>query len=219
MLATSLRVKTQELTPYLRALESIGLVGRERSLGARTGARGDKWALKDPFFAFWFRFVFPFVDDLENGLHAVDLYEAEIEPALNDCVAPVFEEWCRRWTRSNLGSVATSIGRWWGRALDTHRAEGSRSSEEIDIVGIGRTRVTVVGEAKWQNKQMTADVLTDLDAYKLPALRQDGYTLANPLKIGLMSRSGYSAGLQKLAARDGRVTLVDVPLELGLSAG
>ena len=213
-LATPLRVRTQELTSYLRALENVGLVNRERPVGAPERSRGDDWVLADPFIAFWFRFVFPFSDDLENGLRATDLFDAEVRPALNDCVSPVFEDWCRRWTRSNLGTVATSVGRWWGRSLDAFRATGERGSEEIDIVGIGRSRVTVVGEAKWQNKQMTADVLTDLDSYKLPALQQAGHKLASPLRIVLFSRSGYSAGLQKLAESDRRVSLVDVSLEL-----
>ena len=218
-LATRLRVKTQELTPYLRALENIGLVDRERPLGAPARSRGDKWALTDPFFAFWFRFVFPFSDDLENGLRATDLFDAEVRPTLNDCVAPVFEDWCRRWTRSNLGAVATSVGRWWGRALDTFRSSGERTSEEIDIVGNRRSRVTVVGEAKWQNKQMAVDVLADLERYKLPALQQDGHKLSSPLKIVLFSRAGYSAGLQKLAGSDDRIHLIDVPLELARPGG
>jgi uncharacterized protein len=218
-LANRLRVKTQELTPYLRALESIDLVDRERPLGAPVRSRGDKWVLTDPFFAFWFRFVFPFSDDLENGLRATDLFDAEVRPALNECVAPVFEDWCRRWTRSNLGAAATSVGRWWGRALDAFRSTGQRTSEEIDIVGIGRSSVTVVGEAKWQNKQMTADVLTDLDRYKLPALKQDGHKLSRSLTIVLFSRAGYTAGLQKLAGSDERVRLVDVPLELARPSG
>lgn len=213
-LATALRVKTQELTPYLRTLENIGVVNRERPLGSPARSRGDKWALVDPFFAFWFRFVFPFSDDLENGLRAADLFDTEVRPALNDCVAPVFEEWCRRWTRSNFGTVATSVGRWWGRAFDAFRATGERASEEIDIVGTARARVTVIGEAKWRNKQMTADALTDLDKYKLPALQQDGYRVASPLRIVLFSRAGYSAGLQALAQSDDRVSLIDVPLEL-----
>lgn len=218
-LATRLRVKTQELTSYLMALENVGLVGRERPLGAPAHSRGDKWVLTDPFFAFWFQFVFPFSDDLENGLHATDLFDAEVRPALNDCVSPVFEDWCRRWTRSNLGAVATSVGRWWGRALDTFRHAGERTSEEIDIVGVRRSRITVVGEAKWQDKRMAADVLADLDRYKLPALQQGGHRLSRTLKIVLFSRAGYSADLQKLAGPDDRVHLVDVPLELARPGG
>ncbi|MDA8357601.1 MAG: ATP-binding protein [Actinomycetota bacterium] len=213
-LAAPLHVRTQELTPYLRALEHVGLVDRERPLAARAGSRGDKWAVTDPFFAFWFRFVFRFADDLESGLSATDLFDAEVRPALNDHTAPTFEAWCRRWTRSNLGSIAPSVGRWWGRALDPLRKTRTRESEEIDIVGIGRSRVTVVGEAKWRNREMTADALTDLDRYKLPALQQDGYRLATQLRVLLFSRAGYTDGLLNLAASDDRVTLVDVPLEL-----
>ena len=61
---------------------------------------------------------------------------------------------------------------------------------------------------------MTADALTDLDRYKLPALQQGGYRLATQLRALLFSRAGYSDKLVNLAASDDRVTLVDVPFEL-----
>lgn len=50
--------------------------------------------LDEGFMRFWFRFVFPYQDDLRTGLRPPDLYGAEIEPQLADHVAPVFESLC-----------------------------------------------------------------------------------------------------------------------------
>ena len=49
---------------------------------------------------------------------------------------------------------ATRVGSWWGPALDDYRATDERTSEEIDIVGLARNRVTVVGEVRWRSRPM-----------------------------------------------------------------
>jgi len=173
-------------------------------------ARSGQWHLEDPFFRFWFRFVFPYQDDLESGLRAEDLFDGEVAPALNDHIAPEFETWCRSWARVNLGDRVSTVGAWWGPALHALRRTKERSSEEIDIVGIGRNRVTVVGEAKWQNKPLDFSVLRDLRDFKVPALRQAGFRLAAEVTTVLMARNGYSAEVQRAAAEDPQLLLIDV---------
>ena len=125
-----------------------------------------------------------------------------------------FESWARRWTRVNLGQHATSVGRWWGNALNEYRASGERTTEEIDIVGTARSKVTVVGEAKWRSGKMGADVVAELDKYKIPALVQGGFTLSPGLKVVLLSKGGYAASLRSAAESDRRLVLVDVAAEL-----
>lgn len=213
-LAAEMQSKLNEVTNYLRNLSNIGLVERELPLGATSGSRAGRWRLTDPFFAFWFRFVYPFQDSLESGLQPGDLFATEVEPVLPELVGVWFERWARHWTRATLGQRATSVGRWWGNALHEYRASGERTSEEIDIVGTARSKVTVVGEARWRSGKMGADVVTKLDKYKLPALAQDGFKLSSDLKIVLLSKSGYAVSLQNAAESDRRLVLVDVAAEL-----
>lgn len=210
----ALRQKPAELTSYLDILSRLGLVERRLPLAAPAGSRAGHWHLTDPFFAFWFRFVFPFQDGLESGMSPTDLFDTEVAPALNEHVSQPFEEWARSWTRQAHGRLTSSVSSWWGNAVDAYRRSGERSSEEVDIVGTACSRVTLVGEAKWTNKVMSTDVLDDLYRYKIPALEQAGFKMtANPT-ILLLSRSGYSVGLRRRAAADPRVVLVDVPAEL-----
>jgi uncharacterized protein len=215
-LTDALRVSHSALGPYLSELIRMRLVEKRAPLTARRDLR---YRLKDDFLRFWFRFVFPFQESLRSGLNPADHYDAEIAPAFPDHVEPVFEDLCRRWVRGNFGSRATRVGPWWGRALDRLRAEGERGSEEIDIVGTARSRVTVVGECKWTRGQMTGKVLDDLERFKLPALRQAGARLAaaGPT-ILLFSRSGFKDNLVAEAAAREDVRLIDLnELDRGFS--
>ena len=87
--------------------------------------------------------------------------------------------------------------------MDRLRTDGSRGSEEIDIVGSARSQVTLVGECKWTTKQMASNVLDDLEQFKLPALRQAGarFAASGP-RILLFSKSGFNqASIQSGAKR------------------
>lgn len=204
------RLPASQASKYLSVLEDMRIVRRRLPVLAPVEARSGQWHLEDPFFRFWFRFVFPYQDDLESGLRAEDLFDGEVAPALNDHIAPEFETWCRSWARVNLGDRVSTVGAWWGPALHALRRTKERSSEEIDIVGIGRNRVTVVGEAKWQNKPLDFSVLRDLRDFKVPALRQAGFRLAAEVTTVLMARNGYSAEVQRAAAEDPQLLLIDV---------
>lgn len=208
-IATALRSDVQRISKYLTTLQQMRLVERLLPIGAGATSRLSHWHLRDPFLRFWFRFVFPFQDDLESGLAAATLYEMEVEPVLNDHVGPEFEDYCRRWTRAHRS--VTRVGAWWGPALNRLRRAGERSSEEIDVVGIARGQVIIVGEARWRNKPMDAGYLDTIDTYKVPALRQSGLRTAKSPQILLFSRGGYTDGLRQAATRRDDLTLVDIP--------
>jgi AAA+ ATPase superfamily predicted ATPase len=205
-LTSALRTSHSSLGPYLAELTRMQLVDKLTSL---TAQRDFRYRLNDNFLRFWFRFVFPYQESLRSGLRPADHFEAEIAPALPEHVAPVFESLCRRWVRRSLGGRATLVGPWWGRALDRLRAAGERGSEEIDIVGAARSRVTIVGECKWTSGRMTAKVLDDLERFKLPALGQAGARFAGGgPKILLFSKSGFKDNLVDIAAERDDVRLV-----------
>jgi AAA+ ATPase superfamily predicted ATPase len=210
-IAGALRMEGGTVSKYLATLESLRLVRRRLPFAASPTARGGHWALEDPFLRFWFRFVFPFQSDLEAGLAPEDLYDTEVAPLLADHVAPVFEDACRAHTRATYGKVASRIGRWWGNARHDLRRTKARFTEEIDIVGVARNRVTLVGEAKWTTDPLDVTILHDLAEYKRPALEQAGFKFASqPLTI-LYSKAGYTNTLGEQADTDEHLVLVDVP--------
>lgn len=208
----ALRSDPQKVSKYLSVLEQMRLVVRRLPLGAPPSSRTSHWHLRDPFLRFWFRYVFPFQDDLETGLSPQTLWETEIEPTLADHVAKEFEEFTRSWVRSTQG--VTSVDAWWGNSLNTLRRKGERSTEEIDIVGAARGRVTVVGEVRWRKRSMGAEYLTEIDEYKIPALRQSSVKVGNSIQIVLISRAGFTKRLKDLASGRNDVTLVDAATAL-----
>lgn len=209
-LANALRVGSSPVSKYLAQLSELRLVRKDLPLGAAPNERGSHWVLDDPFLRFWFRFVFPYQADLEAGLAAADLFDAEIGPALTSQVAPVFEELCREHVRASMGAAVSKVGRWWGNAVNSLRRSGERTSEEIDIVGLARSRVSVVGEVKWTSKPLGPAILRDLEEFKLPALTQSGFKLAGKVTTVLFSKSGYTAALRGRADVDEHLVLVDV---------
>jgi AAA+ ATPase superfamily predicted ATPase len=210
-LARALGKRTHDLGPYLKTLEEMRLVEKVTPVTAQRAHRDHRFRLADGFIRFWFRFVFNFQEDLRTGLRPRDLYESEIAPALAEYVAPVFEGLCREWTRKELGGRASRVGSWWGISLNELRRAGQRQTEEIDVVGLQRGVVTVVGECKWTTSQMTVRTLEDLEAYKLSAMRQAKVRFVGegPL-ILLCSKSGFRRSLVELAAKRKDVRLVDL---------
>lgn len=206
-IASGARVENATVSRYLATLAELRIVHRKLPAGAPPSSRTGHWELSDPFLRFWFRFVFPFQAELETGLQARDLWNSTVKPALSDHVAPVFEDICRDWTRGNYGQVAQRVGGWWGSARNDLRRTGQRTSEEIDIVGVAGSRVTLIGECRWRNKAMDGNVLREIEDYKLPALRQAGHEIDANLRILLFSRTGYNSTLRQAASENERLRL------------
>lgn len=93
--------------------------------------------------------------------------------------------------------------------MNSLRRSGERTTEEIDVVGTSRKRVTVVGEVKWTSRPLTSKVLGDLADYKIPALEQGGFKLGQQLTTVLFSRSGFTDGLHARADENTRLVLID----------
>jgi len=213
-ISSPMRMDGNIVAKYLNTLTELRIVRRKQPLGAPPGARSGHWQLADPFLRFWFRFVFPFQAGLESGLRATDLYDGEVAPTLPGHVAPVFEDWCRQWLRAERGTMATTVDAWWGNAANRFRRDQERSSEEIDAVGTLRGKVTLLAECKWTAKPLGSGIVRDLDTYKIPALRDAGFKIADDHAIVLFSKSGYTNSLRELAGHDQRIELIDVPAEL-----
>jgi hypothetical protein len=173
------------------------------------GERDRRWECLDPFLRFWFRFVFGMQDDLGAGLSAADHWDGAIAPEMASHTAPAFEDLCREWVRTTHGKQADRVGSWWGPARHDLRRARERETEEIDVVGVARNQVTLLGECKWTDRPLARGVLRDLDDYKLPALRQTSAKVAKQPRLLLFSRSGFEEGLIREAAEREDVELVD----------
>jgi AAA+ ATPase superfamily predicted ATPase len=203
------RVDQSTASRNIDRLIDLQIVEAANPMFTHPSSRRRRYRLQDALMRFWFRFVFPYQDDLMAGLDPEEHWRRTIEPGLAAHLAPSYEKVCRAWVRLRFASTTDTVGRWWGLARHDLRRARQRSSEEIDIVGATQGRVTVVGECEWQAGAMNRAVLDDLRAYKLPALAQTGVDVS-AAAIVLFSRSGFTADLQAQARQSG-VSLIDVP--------
>jgi AAA+ ATPase superfamily predicted ATPase len=209
-IARGAHIENTAVNRYLATLAELRIVRRKLPVGARASSRGGHWELSDPFLRFWFRFVFPYQAELEAGLRAEDLWKSTVRPALSDHVAPVFEEFCRDWTRATHGRTTQHLGSWWGNSRNELRRTGQRSTEEIDILAIVNNHVTIIGECRWRTKPMDGNILEDIEDYKLPALHQAGYKTETNPRILLFSRAGYNNTIHRAATENKHLRPVNI---------
>jgi hypothetical protein len=211
-LTNKLAVDSHFLAPYLRTLREMRLIVSSKPVGAPQGSRVTKHRVSDGFIRFWFRFVFPNQEGLQEGLSAADLWSADVAPYLPDFVASTYEELCVRFTRVAHGATAPIVGSWWGPALNKHRRDGSRQTEEVDVVGAQRSNLKLVGECKWTSGKMPKSVLDDLREFKIPAIAQERRLTVprNGPRVLLFAKSGFSDSLIREAETDSNVELVDL---------
>ncbi len=106
-----------QVAPYLKRLQELGLVAVRRSLDAGPRTRSRRYRISDPFFAFWFRFVFPARERFATG----DLADAALErlrTELDGHMRSILPEVCRQHMRhdaiESLGANARECGSLWG---------------------------------------------------------------------------------------------------------
>jgi len=139
-IASAAGLRRENATTYLSYLERLGLVEREKPLLGRGRAR---YALKDPFFAFWFRFVWPHAGALEAGLER-EVWASEAE-GFSAHLGWVFERVAREFVAraaraGELPLTPSALGSWWS------------GSEEIDIVALSpREGAALLLEVKWSD--------------------------------------------------------------------
>lgn len=140
----------QLLTNRLDRLAKLRYIEERRPLG---GNGSTSWSVSDPFFRFWFRYVYPNRSRLQRG--RVDEVCEAILADIDNHMGGVFEQVCRDWagrysTDQPLAG-AQDVGAYWTRTHDV----------ELDLVARGRDGIVAVGSCKW-SAQADAHDLTRL---------------------------------------------------------
>lgn len=148
------RTKTTQIAGYaglsvanvskiMDRLRDLRYVDHVIPLGFGDEPRRGYWKIADPFFAFWFRYVFPNRSRLERGL--VDVVQEEISADFGNYVGRyAFEDCCRVWAGrfAPFAGDLREVGSWWSRKGDV----------EIDVVGTAKDRYAFVGSCKWSER-------------------------------------------------------------------
>ena len=130
---------------YLGVLSDLDVVEREVPVTEDKPLKSKKglYRIKDEFFQFWFRFIFPRRAELE--MDNVDNVVERIRREISDYVAFVYEKVAREIVMHNSGIFFPfeRLGRWWDR------------NDEIDIVGLSKEfNAILFGEVKWRGKKI-----------------------------------------------------------------
>jgi hypothetical protein len=178
--------RSGQVAPYLKRLEELGLVEIRRSLDARPRTRSRRYAVADPFVAFWFRFALPW-REVERGAEA---FASAVRRDLDDHVARVFPAICRQHmgfdVMESIGVNAREIGSLWGPGYD------------IDVAGLLRSGAAFYGRAVWTDGPAGVRTLEGLDR-EIGETRY-GFGRESRLRV-LFSGGGFTPGLERAVAR------------------
>jgi hypothetical protein len=183
---------------YLDILRDLRILRRVLPVTETKPHKSKKGLYKiiDPFFRFWFRFVYPNRGFLEEEEIDFVLLK-KIKPHFADFVAQVFEEVSSQ-LLSKLNSAnclpfkAARIGAWWSR------------TEEIDVVALSddsaQQSAVLVAECKWTQKLVGTNIIDDLKAKAQILTKQ---IPVRQIHYALFSRSGFTEALQSIADAEG----------------
>ncbi|GHV89720.1 ATPase AAA [Spirochaetia bacterium] len=193
---TKTGIEKNKLAVYLKNLVDLEIIRREFSVsdgsGTRSNVQRGLYRIADPFFRFWFAFVFPNMSELEAG-DAAGIYRHAVAPALDEYVSRAFEDLCREYLRKlnqedRLPFHFTQIGCWWDK------------KDELDIMAIGKAADTngeqsvfsiILGECKYRRT-------APFDLSDLKKAMAKNQFKGNPVWF-FFSRSGFTAEVQRLA--------------------
>jgi hypothetical protein len=153
----------------LSRLVTLGILERRvPALDDPARSRKAIYAIADPYFAFWFRFIAAARSHIARGLGR-QLVETRILPGLDDHMGPIFEQMAREHARGLAASGAVDADRveaWWS-------ADGRH---EVDLVGVrGPSHIGFVGTVKWSKRPLGRSVANDLidHARAIPGFTDD----------------------------------------------
>ena len=182
-------VKGASLGYYLNTLRDLGLLERAVPVTDADPAhsRQGRYQLLDPFFRFWFRFVYRERVHLERGDTAT--VRQAVNEQMDALAGWAFEEICRArvWDLSAAGHIPfrpQRVGMWWD------------AQAQIDVAALDEEYI-LLGECRWRSRPLGPDALAELKrkAERVPGNR-------HPV-LALFSRAGFTEPLQAEAADQG----------------
>jgi uncharacterized protein len=197
-------IGSSSLTFHLGKLQELHLVERRlpvtlTTMQQRTSKQG-RYHLSDPFFRFYFRFLFPHLRTLMSAEETT----AHIKSELRAFVGLTFEKLAQQWTvaqarAGNLPFAPEAVGSHWSRQV------------QVDVVAVNHQRREILlGECKWGGAAVNRQVVRELIEQKGPKVRQDlPDGDAWSIHYAVFARTGFTeSAATELSARQG--LLVDL---------
>lgn len=138
---------------YLGVLSDLKIVVREIPVTEEIPLKSKKglYQIKDEFFRFWFRFIYPKRAEIE--MDRVEDVLNHIKKGMPQYLSSIYEKVAVEtvWKHTDKIFPFTALGRWWDR------------NEEIDIVGVNKDLNSILfGEVKWSEKPVGTNICEEL---------------------------------------------------------
>ena len=142
-----IKVQRTDITPYLRNLIEVDFIKREVPVTENQKSRFGRYYLKDNFLKFWFRYIYPNLSSIEQGIFKVDSIKRDYSSYLGQ----IFEEVVKQSLTSFEFFEFSKMGRWWHK------------DKEIDIVALNEeSKEALFGECKFQDNVDAEKIISKL---------------------------------------------------------
>lgn len=145
-----IKVKRTDISPYIRNLTEVKMVERVVPLFDNIKSRRGQYYLCDNFLTFWFRYIYPNVSSIEEGIFDIAIIREDYSRYLG----PIFEDVCKQFLIKNVENFFsfTKIGKWWYK------------DKEIDLIAVNRrTKDILFAECKWRDNVDAEKVFSGLE--------------------------------------------------------
>lgn len=195
--------RSGQVAPYLARLGELGLVTSRRSLDAEPGSRSTRYALADPFLAFWYRFV-PSVRYGGEAESESASYGRAVRPSLDDHLRSVFPRLCRQHMRfdavETLGANAREEGSLWG------------ADYELPVAGLLRSGAAYYGACVWAPDRATESPLAHIER----SMRETRYGFGRERRLRIVfTGRPPSPELRREIVRNRDAVLIDAAAMVG----
>jgi len=137
--------KRTDITPYLKNLIDVGFLKRAVPVTENIKSRHGRYFISDNFLKFWFRFIYPNLSSIEEGVFNTSLIKADY----NSYLGFVFENIAKQFLIKNMPINFTRLDRQWGTVP---KATKGGNTYEIDLVGIDdKTKEVLFIGCKWSD--------------------------------------------------------------------
>jgi AAA+ ATPase superfamily predicted ATPase len=144
-----IKVERTDISPYLKNLVEVKMIKRVVPITESEKSRFGRYYLSDNFLKFWFRYIYPNLSLIEEGVFDVNT----IKQDYNTYLGEVFEEVCKQFLIRNREKIFsfTKIGKWWYK------------DKEIDIVALNeQSKQILFCECKWSENIDAEKILKEL---------------------------------------------------------
>ena len=150
--------ETSKCASYMKNLQEVRIIDKIIPYGENANSKKSIYTLSDPFFRFWYKYVFSNSSTLL--LLGAKSYTETIFNSISSVLGSAFEDVCTQYLilqarNGKLPFVPNGFGKWWGNNPK------KKSQDDVDIIGI-KDNQGIFCECKFRNEKFDLPEFNDL---------------------------------------------------------